>query len=433
MSPRKCFFGCEGKLILFAFPKEESTRQHWIQFLFTGQKQSYATVFVCSRHFTEDSFLNRAQYEAGFSARLVLKDGAVPCVKGRVSESSTSQQTSTTHVTTQYRHTGSQTDPEPTVSVATQFCPLMLSVGTQLSYSASTKSVGTQLSYSTLKQHVRSKATQVTSCNDFGVGTTTGPLMTPQPLMTSTHITLTRPAKRSRLELDEEEKEEEEQEEEDDYDDDDDDDSVSMEGLEPHDSTCDPADSVSTEWTNMSPSSSPIQNIPKYLVYETCLLELFEMCPVCQKACRVRRRRLGTFLAVDQLCPHCKFSRQWKSQPIVGSTPAGNLQLSAAVYLTGASFFKLKKTFRAMHVKVFQYDTFRRHARMFLEPAIIYKWNRAQEVMLQRLSQDQKVIVGGDMRTDSPGHSAMFGSYSMMDLKSNTVIDIQLVQVSEYI
>lgn len=28
------------------------------------------------------------------------------------------------------------------------------------------------------------------------------------------------------------------------------------------------------------------------------------------------------------------------------------------------------------------------------------------------------------------GHSAKFGSYSMMDLRSNTIIDIQLVQVS---
>lgn len=87
MSPRKCFFGCEGKLNLFAFPKDVITRQHWMQFLFSGHKQLYASVFLCSRHFTEDCFLNRAQYEAGFSARLVLKDGAVPSVKARVEES----------------------------------------------------------------------------------------------------------------------------------------------------------------------------------------------------------------------------------------------------------------------------------------------------------------------------------------------------------
>uniref|UniRef100_A0AAV2LZS8 Uncharacterized protein n=1 Tax=Knipowitschia caucasica TaxID=637954 RepID=A0AAV2LZS8_KNICA len=35
------------------------------------------------------------------------------------------------------------------------------------------------------------------------------------------------------------------------------------------------------------------------------------------------------------------------------------------------------------------------------------------------------------MRADSPGHSAKYGSYTMMDLKSNKVVDIQLVQSNE--
>ncbi|XP_016112775.1 uncharacterized protein [Sinocyclocheilus grahami] len=38
------------------------------------------------------------------------------------------------------------------------------------------------------------------------------------------------------------------------------------------------------------------------------------------------------------------------------------------------------------------------------------------------------VIVGGDMRADSPGHSAKYGSYTMMDLHTNTVVDNKLVQ-----
>lgn len=90
-------------------------------------------------------------------------------------------------------------------------------------------------------------------------------------------------------------------------------------------------------------SSSPVHKTPTYIVYETCLLELFEVCPVCQRVSDVRTRRLGTFLSVEQQCPYCQFSRKWNSQPILGSTPAGNLQLSAALYTTGASFFKLEK------------------------------------------------------------------------------------------
>lgn len=90
-------------------------------------------------------------------------------------------------------------------------------------------------------------------------------------------------------------------------------------------------------------ASSPVQNISKYIVYETCIMELFEVCPVCQRSCHVRSQKLGTFLRVEQLCHHCHFSRKWDSQPIMGSTPAGNLHLSAAVYLCGASFFTIEK------------------------------------------------------------------------------------------
>lgn len=91
-------------------------------------------------------------------------------------------------------------------------------------------------------------------------------------------------------------------------------------------------------------------NNTKYIVYGSCLLELFESCPVCQRVCDVTPLRRGTFLAIYQVCPHCQYSRKWKSQPVFGSNPAGNLQLSAAIYFSGASFFKLEKVFQIPYI-----------------------------------------------------------------------------------
>lgn len=56
-----------------------------------------------------------------------------------------------------------------------------------------------------------------------------------------------------------------------------------------------------------------------------------------------------------------------------------------------------------MELQLFEYDTFRRHARAFIEPAVIHRWKTSQDVILQRLSQEDKVIVGGDARALSPG------------------------------
>nr|XP_055024872.1 uncharacterized protein LOC129414783 isoform X2 [Misgurnus anguillicaudatus] len=168
----------------------------------------------------------------------------------------------------------------------------------------------------------------------------------------------------------------------------------------------------------------------KFIVFEKCLLELFETCPICKRVSDVRPRRRGTFLAVDQICHHCNFFRQWKSQPVIGSCPTGNLQLSAAIYFTGTSFFQLQKVFKAMHLKSIGHSTFRRHARSYLEPAVIHKWHAFQESEFEHLRQ-RPVKIGGDMRADSPGHSAKYGSYSLMNLENNNIIDIQLVQSNE--
>lgn len=38
--------------------------------------------------------------------------------------------------------------------------------------------------------------------------------------------------------------------------------------------------------------------------------------------------------------------------------------------------------------------------------------------------------VGGDARCCSPGHSAKYGSYSLMDLESGMILAVELIQVN---
>lgn len=45
------------------------------------------------------------------------------------------------------------------------------------------------------------------------------------------------------------------------------------------------------------------------------------------------------------------------------------------------------------------------------------------------VQKGQPLILGGDGRADTPGHSAKFGSYGMLDLDLMLVVNIQLVQV----
>ncbi|XP_056110656.1 uncharacterized protein LOC130088048 [Rhinichthys klamathensis goyatoka] len=256
-----------------------------------------------------------------------------------------------------------------------------------------TRSCGTQLSMTTHTPPFRSTGGAV-SCTDTSAVRASGPSR-----------------KRPRLDLKEEDEEER------------------YEG--PHDVTYDPLHSLTlTQSTDVKTEpSSPPHKIAKYIVYESCLLELFELCPRCGRASRPRTRTMGTFLRVEQNCPHCGVSRTWNSQPIIGSVPAGNLQLAAAVYTSGASFSTLERIFQAMKLQLYKSSTFRSLARRFTEPAVVHRWRRTQDAALEQLtSQRHNVMLAGGMRADSPGNSATYGSYTMMDLRSNMVVDLQLVQ-----
>ncbi|XP_062241245.1 uncharacterized protein LOC133951358 isoform X2 [Platichthys flesus] len=60
----------------------------------------------------------------------------------------------------------------------------------------------------------------------------------------------------------------------------------SMDFREPQDATYDPDDSITvlTESEDVTmESSNPVHKTPTYIVYENCLLELFELCPVCRR------------------------------------------------------------------------------------------------------------------------------------------------------
>lgn len=168
----------------------------------------------------------------------------------------------------------------------------------------------------------------------------------------------------------------------------------------------------------------------KFLVYEQCLDKLFQHCPVCSHSCSVTTHVIGTFVSITQTCTSCEFHRCWASQPMIGCMPAGNIHLSAAVFFSGASFTKVERVLAALNVEGISSSTFYRHAELYLQPTVLTFWRSHQLELIQQLIERMgEVILGGDMRADSPGHCAKYGSYTMMEVRSNRIIDIQLVQV----
>lgn len=110
---------------------------------------------------------------------------------------------------------------------------------------------------------------------------------------------------------------------------------------------------------------------------------------------------------------------------------AGNLLLSAGILFGGGSPTKILPCLRHMNLKVISEQTFLQHQREYLQPTIIRVAKAEQSVIIGQIGEGEKLVLGGNRRADSPCHCAKFGLYTLMDLRRNTIILVQLVQVRE--
>ena len=77
---------------------------------------------------------------------------------------------------------------------------------------------------------------------------------------------------------------------------------------------------------------------------------------------------------------------------------------------------------------------FFRHQSHYLMPSASRVWEKEKAALIAAAqNRGLPLNLGGDGRADSPGHSAKFGSYSIIDLDQNKVIDVQLVQVCIFV
>lgn len=179
-----------------------------------------------------------------------------------------------------------------------------------------------------------------------------------------------------------------------------------------------------------SEDTTPVHLSKKYIVFEECLMALFAKCRICGGATDVTKHTLGTFLRVKQLCIQCDTSYEWDSQPFIQDIPAGNILLSSAILFCGALPSKILQVMNTYHCETITKRAFFKHQKKYLAASIHTVYNKHQNQIFSEIKKYRKgLIIGGDGRADSPGHSAKYGSYTMMELEKKKVVDIQLVQV----
>jgi MFS superfamily sulfate permease-like transporter len=104
--------------------------------------------------------------------------------------------------------------------------------------------------------------------------------------------------------------------------------------------------------------------------------------------------------------------------------------LSAAILYSGNSYIRISEMLGMINVAHFSQTVFYRIQKTLLFPTIntFYKRHRNEIVKQCAVREENNFI--GDGRSDSPGYSAKYGTYSIMSSDLNKVVDFFVVHVS---
>ena len=176
---------------------------------------------------------------------------------------------------------------------------------------------------------------------------------------------------------------------------------------------------------------APTTKYSTFLVFESSLLLLFGACIFCgHSKTSLTKSVLVSFLRVTQTCKKCLKTRVWDSQPYIGKTLAGNLLVSAAILFVGALPAQALRMFNMLNCCTIGRKTYFRHQRFFLQPTIHSIWTSQQQGLISSFRRERKALVlAGNGISDSPGHCAKYGSYLVLELSCNKLMDFKLVQV----
>ena len=174
-------------------------------------------------------------------------------------------------------------------------------------------------------------------------------------------------------------------------------------------------------------------NQPKFIVFYEMIMKIFMLFCFNCKADKpeVSLKQNGTMVTVTQRCSKCIKGYVWNSQTFMpqGKYPTGNVLLSFAVLMAGASISKMLLVFRHMGLSVYSARTFFAHQRALVFPTVVHHWNLYQAGLVSTLKGMQNVVWSGDGRFDSMGHSAKYGVYTMLCTTIMKVVHFELVQV----
>ena len=101
---------------------------------------------------------------------------------------------------------------------------------------------------------------------------------------------------------------------------------------------------------------------------------------------------------------------------------AGNLLVPAAILFSGSTFTGFSSMAEILNLPMVSESYFYKIQKEYLYPVVHSTYLLQQEAVLAFL-KDEGLHLSGDGRCDSPGYSAKYCTYSIMDSVSDLILD----------
>ena len=135
----------------------------------------------------------------------------------------------------------------------------------------------------------------------------------------------------------------------------------------------------------------------------------------------------GSLIKTHLECP--EHQSTWTSQSSRNGIPEVNMALCAGILLSGLTWNSFERALSIIDVQMIGERSFYYTQEKYLFPAIYYVYKNRMNNIIEKLKTERLSFVG-DGRYDLPGHSAKFGTYTIMNANSNEIIDFFIAHVS---
>ena len=159
-----------------------------------------------------------------------------------------------------------------------------------------------------------------------------------------------------------------------------------------------------------------------------------KQCKICGEIVTVQRTMSGAVVTIQWNCTN-GHADSWTSSEVLAvknnqKVFVNNVQLEAAILLSGNNFQKFNLLAKFLGLSSISESLFYRVQKLYCNPAIQNMWSNVKEAIHGHLPSSG-VTLAGDGRNDSPGHTARYCVYTLMEESSKLIVDLEVVDKRE--